>query len=139
MILHAPIVNTLLNPLNITNIYVTINHKTSHTQEVTVEKIAFVMKLKPGNEAEYKKRHDEIWPELAETLKQAGVSDYSIFLEKSSCKLFGVLKRTANHDMDNLPLDPIVKKWWAYMADIMETHADNSPVAEDLDLVFHLE
>ena len=139
MILHALIVDTLLNPLNITNIYDTINHITSHTQELTVEKIAFVMKLKPGNEAEYKKRHDEIWPELAETLKQAGVSDYSIFLEKSSCKLFGVLKRTANHDMDNLPLDPIVKKWWAYMADIMETHADNSPVAEDLDLVFHLE
>ena len=104
-----------------------------------MEKIAFVMKLKSGNEAEYEKRHDEIWPELAETLKQAGVSDYSIFLEKSSCKLFGVLKRTADHDMERLPLDPIVKKWWAYMADIMETHADNSPVAEDLDRVFHLE
>jgi L-rhamnose mutarotase len=41
--------------------------------------------------------------------------------------------------MEQLPLDPIVKKWWAYMADIMETHPDNSPVAEDLDLVFHLE
>ncbi|MCP4009742.1 MAG: L-rhamnose mutarotase, partial [Proteobacteria bacterium] len=90
-----------------------------------MEKIAFVMKLKPGNEAEYEKRHDEIWPELSRTLKQAGVSDYSIFLEKSSLKLFGVLKRSENHGMDTLPLDPIVKKWWAYMADIMETHPDN--------------
>jgi L-rhamnose mutarotase len=104
-----------------------------------MEKIAFVMKLKPGNEVEYERRHDEIWPDLAETLKQAGVSDYSIFLERSSYKLFGVLKRTADHDMEQLPLDPIVKKWWAYMADIMETHPDKSPVAEDLDLVFHLE
>ena len=104
-----------------------------------MEKIAFVMKLKPGNEAEYEKRHDEIWPELSQTLKQAGVSDYSIFLERSSCKLFGVLKRTEDHGMDKLPLDPIVKKWWAFMADIMETHPDNQPLAEDLDLVFHLD
>ena len=104
-----------------------------------MEKIAFVMKLKPGNEAEYEKRHDEIWPELSRTLKQAGVSDYSIFLEKSSCKLFAVLKRSADHDMEHLPLDAIVKEWWAFMADIMETNPDNSPVAEDLDPVFHLE
>ena len=102
-----------------------------------MEKVAFVMKLKPGNEAEYEKRHDEIWPELADTLKQAGVSDYSIFLEKSSCKLFAVLKRRKDHDMERLPLDPIVKKWWAYMADLMETNADNRPVEESLELVFH--
>jgi L-rhamnose mutarotase len=104
-----------------------------------MEKIAFVMKLKPGNEAEYEKRHDEIWPELVETLKQAGVSDYSIFLEKSSCKLFAVLQRSDDHSMEQLPLDPVVKKWWAFMADIMETSADNKPVEESLVKVFHLE
>jgi L-rhamnose mutarotase len=104
-----------------------------------MEKIAFVMKIKPGSEAEYKKRHDEIWPELAETLKQAGVSDYSIFLEESSCKLFAVLKRSEDHSMERLPLDPIVKKWWAFMADIMETSADNKPLEESLVKVFHLE
>jgi L-rhamnose mutarotase len=104
-----------------------------------MEKIAFVMKLKPGNESEYEKRHDEIWPELVETLKQAGVSDYSIFLEKSSCKLFAVLQRSDDHSMEQLPLDPVVKKWWAFMADIMETSADNKPVEESLVKVFHLE
>jgi L-rhamnose mutarotase len=104
-----------------------------------MEKIAFVMKLKPGNEAEYEKRHDEIWPELVETLKQAGVSDYSIFLEKSSCKLFAVLQRSEDHSMEQLPLDPVVKKWWAFMADIMETSADNKPLEEPLVKVFHLE
>jgi len=104
-----------------------------------MEKIAFVMKLKPGNETEYTKRHDEIWPELVETLKQAGVSDYSIFLEKSSCKLFAVLQRSEDHSMEQLPLDPVVKKWWAFMADIMETNAENRPVEESLVKVFHLE
>jgi len=104
-----------------------------------MEKIAFVMKLKPGHEAEYEKRHDEIWPELVQTLNQAGVTDYSIFLEKSSNKLFAVLRRSEDHNMDSLPLEPIVQKWWSYMADIMVTDADNRPVDESLDLVFHMD
>lgn len=97
------------------------------------------MTLLPGFEAEYEKRHDEIWPELVAALKEAGVSDYSIFLEKESNKLFAVLKRTSNHKMDELPLEPIVKKWWAYMADIMETNPDNSPIVNPIPMVFHLE
>lgn len=104
-----------------------------------MEKIAFVMQLLPGYEAEYEKRHDEIWPELVTALKEAGVSDYSIFHEPSSNKLFAVLKRTDDHGMDNLPLTPIVKKWWAFMSDIMETNDDNSPVVTPINNVFHLE
>lgn len=97
------------------------------------------MTLKPGYEQEYKKRHDEIWPELIEELKEAGVSDYSIFYEESSNKLFAVLKREENHTMDALPSNPVVKKWWQHMADIMDTYEDNEPVAIDLRKVFHLE
>ncbi|VEM00379.1 L-rhamnose mutarotase (plasmid) [Alteromonas sp. 76-1] len=104
-----------------------------------MEKIAFVMTLKPGFEREYEKRHDEIWPELVDELKNAGVSDYSIFYEESSNKLFAVLKREESHTMDELPLNPIVKKWWAFMSDIMDTHDDNEPVATDLKMVFHLD
>ena len=104
-----------------------------------MEKIAFVMTLLPGCKSEYKKRHDEIWPELVTALKSAGVSDYSIFLEEESSKLFAVLRRADDHDMDRLPLEPIVKKWWAFMADIMVTNDDNSPVATPIDLMFHLE
>ncbi|MDP5030915.1 MAG: L-rhamnose mutarotase [Paraglaciecola sp.] len=104
-----------------------------------MEKIAFVMTLLPGHEVEYKKRHDEIWPELVEALKSAGVSDYSIFYEQSSNKLFAVLKRSTGHTMEQLPLQAIVKKWWGYMADIMQTNSDNSPVVEPIKLVFHLE
>ena len=99
---------------------------------------AFTMRLKPGFEAEYQKRHDEIWPELSDLLHAAGVSDYSIFLDERSLVLFGVLKRTDNHTMDDLPNHPVMKKWWAHMADIMDTNPDNSPVAVDLKPVFYM-
>ena len=104
-----------------------------------MEKFAFTMTLLPGHEAEYKKRHDEIWPELVTELKNAGVFDYSIFHDPSTNTLFAVLKRESSHKMDDLPLTPVVKKWWAFMADIMETNSDNSPVVNPIDQVFHLD
>ena len=104
----------------------------------TLEKHAFTMTLNPGMEAEYRKRHDEIWPELVALLHEAGVSDYSIHLDRTSGTLFGVLTRPENHDMAALPDHPVMKRWWAHMADIMATNPDNSPVAIDLVPVFHL-
>ncbi|WMI66287.1 L-rhamnose mutarotase [Aestuariibaculum sp. YM273] len=100
---------------------------------------AFKMKLKPGFEAEYKKRHDEIWPELSELLSETGIQDYSIFLDEDTLTLFAVQKISEDFDHDLLPNHPIVKKWWAYMADIMDTNPDNSPVALPLKEVFHLD
>jgi L-rhamnose mutarotase len=103
-----------------------------------MEKHAFKMKLHPGMEAEYRRRHDEIWPELVELLHQAGVSDYSIHLDRESNILFGVLKRPTDHTMASLPDHPVMKKWWAHMADIMESNPDNSPIQSDLVTVFHV-
>ncbi|MGE6741337.1 L-rhamnose mutarotase [Allorhizobium pseudoryzae] len=105
---------------------------------MTLEKYAFKMKLNPGMQAEYKKRHDEIWPELVELLAQAGISDYSIHLDPETNILFGVLTRPRDHGMASLPGHPVMKRWWAHMADIMETNPDNSPVAVDLVPVFYL-
>jgi L-rhamnose mutarotase len=102
------------------------------------EKYAFKMKLNPGMEAEYLKRHDEIWPELVDLLHQAGVRDYSIHLDRETNILFGVLTRPGDHGMASLPEHPVMKRWWAHMADIMETNPDNSPKASDLVTVFHL-
>ena len=102
------------------------------------EKHAFKMKLNPGMEDEYRKRHDEIWPDLADLLRDAGVSDYSIHLDPDTGTLFGVLTRTRTHGMADLPDHPVMKRWWAHMADIMETNPDNSPVSKDLVTVFHL-
>tara|TARA_B110000090_G_C13275139_1_gene405726 strand:- start:239 stop:559 length:321 start_codon:yes stop_codon:yes gene_type:complete len=99
---------------------------------------AFKMKLKPGFEAEYKKRHDEIWPELSKELTAAGVSAYSIFLDEETLTLFAVQNLTETHTSERLPEEEIVKKWWDYMADIMEVNADNSPVAIPLKEVFYM-
>jgi L-rhamnose mutarotase len=104
----------------------------------TLERHAFVMTLHPGQEDEYRRRHDAIWPELSDLLKASGVSDYSIFLDPATRTLFGVLTRPRDHGMASLPDHPIMKRWWAHMADIMETHADNAPVVRDLVPVFHL-
>lgn len=102
------------------------------------ERHVFRMRLNPGMEAEYTRRHDAIWPELVELLHGAGVSDYSIHFDPESNLLIGVLTRPADHTMDNLPNHPVMQKWWAHMADIMETGPDNSPVAVPLTRVFHL-
>ena len=101
-------------------------------------KIAFAMKMKPGCTAEYKKRHDEIWPELSQLLKDNGISDYTIFLEEASNTLFAVQQQSGSSSQD-LGTTAIVQKWWAYMADIMETNPDRSPVSIPLTQVYHLD
>jgi L-rhamnose mutarotase len=97
------------------------------------------MQLHPGFEAEYKKRHDEIWPELTALLKTTGVREYSIFLHESTGALFGVLDIDDPKALDNLPSHPVMQKWWKYMGDIMESNPDNSPVSVPLKEVFYLE
>ncbi len=104
-----------------------------------MNRIAFKMKLKPGCEAEYKKRHDEIWPELAALIRESGVSDYSIFLDRETNTLFAVQKQSGGQGSQDLGTNPVVRKWWAYMADIMEANPDQSPVTVPLTEVFYLE
>ena len=104
-----------------------------------MQKIAFLMQLNPGMEAEYKARHDALWPELRDALQQAGVRDYSIHLERETGRLFATLWRTDDHRMDDLPGLPIMRKWWDHMADIMQTDSTGTPVQTDLVEMFHLE
>lgn len=106
---------------------------------VRMKRNAFKMKLKPGVVAEYKKRHDEIWPELAKELHAAGVSDYSIFLDEGTFTLFAVQKLTDDNTADELPQSPVVRKWWNFMAPLMEVEPDNTPVCIPLKEVFHLD
>ena len=103
-----------------------------------MHRIAFKMKLFKGKEAEYKKRHDEIWPELKSLLKVTGIEDYSIFLDEETNDLFGVLKIEDPMKLDELPNHPVMKKWWSYMKDIMETNEDESPVSVRMSEVFYL-
>lgn len=100
---------------------------------------AFIMHLKPGNEAEYKKRHDEIWPELMEILRAAGISNYTIFLDRNTNTLFAFQALSDNSNDRKLPENPVVQKWWDSMKDLMETNPDNSPVCDPLIEVFHMD
>lgn len=103
-----------------------------------MQKYAFRMMLNPGMVEEYRRRHDQIWPELVALLKDAGVQDYSIHLDPQTDALFGVLWRRDDHGMDDLPDHPVMRRWWAHMADIMATHPDGAPVAVPLIPMFHL-
>ena len=103
-----------------------------------MEKYAFKMQLNQGMAAEYKRRHDAIWPELVDLLHAAGVSDYSIHLDPDTHILFGVLWRREGHAMAALPDHPVMQRWWAHMADIMQTGPDNAPVSVPLIPVFNM-
>lgn len=104
-----------------------------------MERAAFTMRLKHGFEEEYKRRHDEIWPELADEIRKAGVSDYSIYLDSNTLTLFGVQKLAPGNTSAELASKAIMQKWWKYMADIMDTNSDNSPVVHPLREVFHMD
>ena len=104
-----------------------------------MQRKAFKMKLKPGVVEEYKKRHDEIWPELQKELQAAGICDYSIFFDEETSTLFATQKLSDNHSASGLRHLPLMQKWWDYMAPLMEVHADNSPVERPLVEVFHLD
>ena len=101
-------------------------------------RVAFKMKLHRGQEAEYKRRHEKLWPELEQLLKQTGIEDYSIFLDEETIDLFGILKIEDAKQLDELPKHPVMKKWWNYMKDIMETNPDHSPLSIPLNEVFYL-
>lgn len=102
-----------------------------------MKRVAFKMKMIPGMKEEYKRRHAEIWPEIAELIRKTGTSDYSIFLDEETNILFGVQKVEGNIGSQDLGFNEIQKKWWDYMSDIMEVNPDNSPVTVFLEEVFY--
>src|ERR1700742_2381519 len=101
-----------------------------------MQRVAFKMKLYKGYKEEYKKRHDEIWNELKDLLKQTGIKDYSIFLDEETNDLFAYLTIDDANKLDELPSQPVMQKWWSYMKDIMETNKDGSPITIPLKEVF---
>ena len=103
-----------------------------------MQRFSFKMKLLPGHEAVYKQRHDAIWPQLKELLQEEGIKNYSIFLDRETSTLFAYLEAPDESFKTSLPLQPIMKQWWQYMKDIMETNEDGSPVSISLEEVFYL-
>jgi L-rhamnose mutarotase len=103
------------------------------------KRFAFKMKLYPGFREEYRKRHKEIWPELVKLLKEEGIGNYSIFLDEETNILFAYQEQSGSSSSQDLGQTEIVRKWWKYMADIMETNPDNSPVTIPLEQVFFMQ
>ncbi|MCG2583933.1 L-rhamnose mutarotase [Massilia sp. TS11] len=100
---------------------------------------AFKMQLKPGHVAEYKRRHDAIWPELSALLSDAGIYDYSIFLDEQTLSLFAVMRVEADNTLASLPEHPIMRRWWDHMAELMEVEPSNRPKEWPLQPMFHLD
>lgn len=99
----------------------------------------FKMKLYPGMEAEYEKRHNELWPQMQDMIHEYGGKNYTIFLDKETLVLYGYIEVEDLAKWDESADTAINRKWWDFMADIMETNPDNSPVSVDLHEVFHLD
>ncbi len=97
------------------------------------------MQLKPGAQEEYKRRHDQIWPELKAELRKSGISDYSIYLDHETLRLFAIQRLADDETSGLLPQSPIVREWWEMMKDLMETNPDNSPKIWPLTEMFHMD
>ncbi len=104
-----------------------------------MKRMAFKMHLNEGQKEVYKKRHEDIWPELKSLLKKAGVGEYSIFLDEETNTLFAFQKVDGVEGSQDLGKNEIVKRWWDYMSDIMKVNPDNSPVMTALEEVFFME
>ena len=104
---------------------------------MTFVRKAFVMQLKPGAADEYKRRHDELWPEMSDVLKAHGVHNYSIYLHGTA--LFAYAEIEDPKRWDSLSTEAAVRKWWDHMADLMQVNEDNSPVVQELQEMFHIE
>ena len=102
-----------------------------------MERLAFVMHIREGSAEEYEKRHDEIWPELAELISKAGVRNYSIYVH--GLTLFAYLETEDPATLDTMKDDELTWKWWRYMEPLMECNEDASPKIETIREVFHLD
>ncbi len=100
---------------------------------------AFVMTVNAGQEAEYARRHQPIWPELEATLKKHGVVTYSIFLLPETRQLFGYVEFEDQAQWDAVAKTEVCQRWWKHMRDVMPSNPDNSPVSQELKEVFHIE
>ncbi len=100
---------------------------------------SFIMQVHRGMVHEYKKRHDEIWPELVAVLKAHGVHNYSIFLHPDTLQLIGYLEIESEERWEAIATTPTCRRWWTYMRDLMEVNEDDRPKSVALVEMFHLD
>ena len=98
---------------------------------------AWVMKLKPGQEAMYRQKHDEIWPEMVDLLRQQGIRNYTIY--RHELTLFAYFERDGAAPARAGEVDPVMLRWWKWMEPQMETRPDSSPTVELVEEMFRLD
>ena len=88
------------------------------------QQFAWILEVRPGYEDEYKKRHEEIWPEMIDMLHASGVRNYSIF--RNGLTLFGYFE-TENLDQTIAAINAsdVNRRWGEYMAPIMKIKVDS--------------
>ncbi len=99
-------------------------------------KIASKMKLLSDDYLEYERRHNQVYPELELQFKKAGVSCYTIWYDKETNNLFAHIELEDINIWNDIPKSDICKKWWDFMAEIMDVNVDNSPVTSELIKVY---
>jgi L-rhamnose mutarotase len=97
------------------------------------------MQLNHGAEEEYRRRHNPIWEELARILQAHGVRNYSIFLHPETNQLFAYAEIEDEARWNAIAETPVCRRWWNFMADLMEVNPDNSPRVIEQGEVFHLD
>ncbi len=102
------------------------------------ETVAFQLKLRNGQSDEYKRRHDEIWPEMQALLREVGVVAYEIWWEPDSNRLFAWMRRRREHRFPEIRQNAVWKRWQSHMADILEQDSDGVPIRKDLEFMFRL-
>ena len=100
---------------------------------------AFKMQIDPQAHAEYESRHNPIWPELEQTLKNHGAHNYSIFLDAETNTLFAYVEIEDETRWNAIANTEICQRWWKHMGDLMPSNPDHSPVSRNLREVFHLD
>jgi len=98
-----------------------------------------MMTIHPGKASEYERRHQPIWPEMEDTLREHGVLSYSIFLDPVSLRLFAYIEVESEEQWESISRTAVCKRWWAYMKDIMPSNPDDSPVSQEMREVFHID
>lgn len=96
------------------------------------------MSVHPGCQEEYERRHSPIWPELEDVLRSHGVTEYSIFLDPTTCDLFAYVEMDSQERWDAIAETDVCRRWWAHMRELMPSAADHSPLATPLREVFRL-
>lgn len=99
---------------------------------------ASIMKVYKDQIDEYKRRHDELWPEMEKELKAHGAHNYSIFAEEETGNLFAYVEVEDEDRWNKISRTDACRRWWKYMEPLMETNPDSSPVSIELREVFHL-